>query len=123
MDRIEIITVCLRAYSNAVCGILRNSDFGYDQTITNCQQSGDTIISLKQSSIFYCTINIKIQWQSNYYWPYRRIIGIDLSKVSQYKLEKEILLSNQYISISKTENFATDDKDKIDQIHVSIRDV
>eukprot|EP01083_Nonionella_stella_P027362 75330_1 len=46
---------------------------------------------------------------TNYYNPFLRIIGIDLSAISHFKNEDEVLLNDQYIYITKTRNFAADD--------------
>eukprot|EP01083_Nonionella_stella_P149751 476036_1 len=48
---------------------------------------------------------------TNYYNPFLRVIGIDLSMISRYKNEDEVLLNDQYIQISETRHFAASDMD------------
>eukprot|EP01083_Nonionella_stella_P070838 189773_1 len=45
---------------------------------------------------------------TNYYNPFLRIIGIELSVISRWKNEDEVLLNDQYIHISETRNFGAD---------------
>jgi len=52
----------------------------------------------------------------NYYNPYRIITGLDVTKISQYKGESEILLNNQHITISNTINFSRQYQEMVDQL-------
>eukprot|EP01084_Bolivina_argentea_P084696 153129_1 len=90
--------------------------FAIDSTTPKYHGPVSTTANSSSAAQFADETGLIWKMETTYYSPFNFIIGIDVSFISQYKHESEILLNDSYLYISSTHNYVRSVQDAADHL-------
>eukprot|EP01083_Nonionella_stella_P313023 1121750_1 len=86
--------------------------------------NGPTSTTLAQSVGHSFSDGVGLLWtiSPSYRNPWKRVLGIDVKRITHHENEEEVLLVDQYLPITSTQKFVDDVKDNVDHLMYTLKE-